>query len=154
MHWFIFAGLGPLIGLTSAFLFGFTSNFLAGTPQSYDPFSGSLMDQIAGITFLAICAYIFGLIPALAAALAVRKVQIRQARHEWVWVTLMGIGIGLIFVVAFGAALQWLIPRGGSIFDIHKEAFLVYVPTCLIPTLVCWRLSRRFDKSFKPSLLS
>jgi hypothetical protein len=114
-------------------------------------FSGPLRAVFAVIAFVAVFAYVFGLIPALIAALAVRKVQARQVRREWLWVTLIGLGIGFVFVVAFGMVLEWLIPSGRSIFDIHKEAFLVFVPTCLVPTLVCWRLSCRFDQPARPS---
>ncbi|MBB4041135.1 amino acid transporter [Microvirga flocculans] len=134
MHWLIFAGLGPPIGLACV--------FTGIAVYSANPFDGKLVDMIlvtAGITAFA---YIFGLLPALVSGWAVRQVQIRQLRPEWLWVTLIGTLVGFIFVVAFGAVLEALIPSGLSVFDIRKEAFFVYVPTCLVPTLVCWYLSR------------
>jgi hypothetical protein len=138
MHYLIFAGLGPLIGLACV--------FPMITVTEGNPFNGKLADMLLGMAWSTPFAYVFGLIPALVSAWAVRQAQIRQSKPEWLWVTLIGTAVGLIFVVAFGAVLEALIPRGRSVFDIRKEAFLAYVPTCLIPTLACWWISRRFAK--------
>ena len=146
MHGVIFAGLGPPIGLAVVL----AANALDGG----DLFSGPLTGVIAGIAFMAVWAYAFGLIPALVAAMAVRQVQVRRVKPEWLWVTFAGIGIGLIFVLALGALFSVLLGSSRfSFLEIRKEAYFFYVLTCLIPTLICWRLSLWRDKSIKPNPL-
>ncbi|WP_457091321.1 hypothetical protein [Microvirga sp. P5_D2] len=137
--WLIFAGLGPPIGLVTV--------FAAIAIGDGNPFDGKLADMISGTAWLTPFAYVFGLLPALVSGGAVRQVQIRQFRPEWLWVTLIGTVVGFIFVVAFGAVLEALLLSGRSVFETPKEAFLVYVPTCLVPTLVCWLLSWRLGAS-------
>jgi len=133
-------------------MIGFASTLVAGELDGGYLFSGPLVGVITGMAMLIPFAYVFGLIPALVAALAVRQIQLRQAKPEWLWVTLFGTIIGFVFVPAFGAALGGLLGSAGwSVADIRKEAFLAYVPTCLIPTLVCWWLSRWLDKPVQPS---
>lgn len=139
MHWLIFTGLGPLIGLACV--------FAAVMVDSRSLFDGKLVDAIQVMAWFTVLAYIVGLMPALVSGWAVRQVHIRRLRPEWLWVTLTGTIIGFIFVVAFGTMLGGLHDSAvWDVSDIRKEAFLVFVPTCLVSTLVCWYLSRGWAK--------
>ncbi|WP_114945985.1 hypothetical protein [Microvirga calopogonii] len=134
MHWLIFVALGPLIGFVSVC----AGNVLLG---GY-PYPGALLDVVM---FGVPSAYLFGLIPAFVAAGAVRLLQARRVRHEWFWVSLIGTAIGLGFEVASAKLISILVGRwqGGSVSYFRQEALMVFVPACMIPTLICWILSKR-----------
>lgn len=135
MHYLVFAGLGPPIGLVCLFVWM--------ALHTANPFDGKLMSMILGMAGLTPFSYVFGLIPALVSGWAVRQVQIRRFRLEWLWTALIGAGIGPIFVVAFGVVLG---PIEWDISEIRKEGLFGSVTTCGIPTLACWYVSKRLTK--------
>jgi hypothetical protein len=71
MHWLIFVILGPLIGFVTVL-----GAFIGLSGTSYP--SDWIVEALPGLPL----AYLYGVIPALMAAFAVRQLQVRQTSHE------------------------------------------------------------------------
>jgi Na+/phosphate symporter len=136
MHWLIFVGIGPPIGLLSALIL---STAVTGE------FDTQFLMNMAVIGLPA--SYIYGLIPALAAAFAVQRLQARHVSHEGLWVSLIGLGIGFIYVGLIATLV------GESPGSVMSDVAAIYAFTCLLPTLACWRLSKRLARPSRPQLL-
>lgn len=132
-HWLIFAGLGPPIGMISLLM------SVAGIHGISPPIS---LDVFIPIVPMLGFSYVFGLLPALAAAFGVLCFQRWQIGYEWLAVSLLGVVIGLIFIIAF-SGLTGSISRDGREY---AEAVI----TCLVPTLTCRYLSGRLAKMAAP----
>jgi hypothetical protein len=83
--------------------------------------------------------YALGLIPALLAAVTVGLLQRREWASEIVWVVLIGFGIGVLAILSVASL-------AGSLKVAFDRISVVYILTCLIPTLACWFLSRGISK--------
>jgi hypothetical protein len=136
-HWLIFAGLGPLLGWTS----GVVAIALFSAAGGETPFPGLSVTEF--FLFGVPIAYLFGLIPALVSGSTVQQLQIRLVTHHWLWVILTGLAVGLVFEVAIASLIDVLLGtwQGGDVPYFTTEALIACVSACLIPTLVCWRLS-------------
>jgi len=124
VHWLVFAGLGPPLGwaviLTLVVLFD-------GAPPSV---SLSFLGQTLAFS------YVLGLVPALMAAALVQYLRRWNVPHEWLAVGVAGVVVGLGFV----AMLSWI--TGTSFFAAKVPVQLGHIATCLVPTWVCWYLSK------------
>jgi len=128
-RWLVFAGLGPPIGLTSLLaLILLDQGRLPPVPLA------ELLLEGLGLS------YAIGLIPALAAALVTGLLRRRGMSFEILWVALTGAAIGMALLIVVAS---------GHIEHIEMRMAILFVVVCLVPTLACWHLSRRLDKTTK-----
>jgi hypothetical protein len=127
----IFVVLGPSIG------------FLVCLPLLVVS-AGNLSSTLFAVQFFMPLSYIYGAAPATLAGAAIGITQAFFGRTRWPMALAVGLIAGGVFlksVDAFnpGAAFQAQIFDGFAVPLFPALAML----TCLVPTLVCWRLVRR-----------
>ncbi len=106
--------------------------------------AGDLPSALFAVLFVMPLSYIYGAPPAALAGVAIGIKQAFFGRSTWPMVCAVGLIAGLVFlkgVDAFdpGAAFQARIFDGAAVPLFPALAML----TCLVPTLLCWRLVRR-----------
>lgn len=133
----IFVTLGPPIG----FVWLVTSNMALDLlkPTTGTDIWPDIGSFIAGISV----SYLFGFVPAVLSSSLVHLIRRHMPQSEWLYVLLVGVVIGL----AYWAWLNFDLIYPDQDFDV-LDLFKV-ISVCLVPTLVCWRLSRWVDKSAK-----
>lgn len=111
----LFSLLGPLIGTYSLMLPYALLDLYAGK-LSFGDFAGAVL-------LFALIGYAIGLVPAIIAGLAVVFVRQKQFRYEFVFISIVGLLIGLIL------SAVW------------KGAYISLTAICLISTIICWAVT-------------
>ena len=130
----IFALLGPPIGGLTLW----TMLLVAHTVIQYGP--RPLYDFWNIIAGFVIGGYVFGVLPALAAGLGAATLAIRLGRSSLV-AALAG---PAILCVALLGAVSWFAPGD---WDMLGKIAVLFVPSSLVASAVCWRLARGLLKA-------
>ena len=130
----IFALLGPPIGGLTLW----TMLLVAHTVIRYGP--RPLYDFWNIIVGFVIGGYIFGVLPALAAGLGAATLAIRFGRSSLV----VALAVPAILCVALLGVVSWFNPGD---WDILGKIAILFVPSSLVASVVCWRLARGLLKA-------
>jgi len=129
----VYVLLGPPVGWL---LFGTWLATVASRSEPWLETAGkSAILIVAGIPL----SYVIGCIPALAVGTIVALAQNRWASFGLAHVAAIGVACGILFALAF--------ERNTDNPGIDPRTyFIVKVLTCLVPSLICWLIARRWRR--------
>lgn len=141
---FVFAGLGPPIGLVT-FSLSYAAWFLHAVPFETNLQAAGALLGFHGF----VASYILGLIPAVVSGGFVAWTRKRRSRYEPPLVGFIGLLVGVAYTLFWymQVGMPLLGMPAAELMEPHSllqlYIFFLLTLTCVISTLVCWAIARR-----------